>query len=193
MFTSLSRSKTLTLAALCGASLLGACASGARPEMMTATADAVPPAAAADAAYKAVRVTSVEGGSETNPLWMSGVSTKDFRAALESSLKATNHLADAAGSARYNVTANLLNIDRPMMGLNLTTTTSVNYKVTGAADNAVVYEETIKAEGTAKMSDSLIAVERLRKANEASVRNSIQQFIQNFRQRLGAQQQAAVQ
>jgi hypothetical protein len=56
-----------------------------------------------------------------------------------------------------------------------------------------VYEETIKAEGTAKMSDSLIAVERLRKANEASVRNSIQQFIQNFRQRLGAQQQAAVQ
>ena len=183
--------RILTIAALSATALLGACASGARPEMMAASASTVPPVAASDAGYKSVSVASVEGGSETNPLWMSGVSTNDFRAALESSLRATNHLADAAGNARYKVTAKLLNIDRPMMGLNLTTTTSVNYKVVNAADNATAYEQTIQAQGTAKMSDSLLAVERLRKANEASIRNNIEQFIQSFRQRIGGQQQTA--
>lgn len=184
-------SKLFTVAALCGTALLGACASAARPEMMTASAASIPAAAASDPTYKAVTVGSVSGGGETNPMWMSGVSANDFRTALESSLRGTNHLADASGGARYSVAAQLLNVDRPMMGLDMTTTTSVNYKVTSAADSSVVFDQSIQAQGTAKMGQALLGAERLRLANEASIRANIEAFIKAFRTRLGQPQTSA--
>ena len=178
------RSKVLGGAAICGALLLGACASAARPELMTTTAAAVPAATPAEAGYKAVTVANVSGGGETNPMWMSNVSATDFRTALEASLRASNFLAEAAGASRYRVDAKLLNIDRPMVGFSMTSSSTVNYTVTGA-DNQVVFQETITAPGTAKMGDAFLGVERVRLANENSIRENIRQFIERFRARLG--------
>jgi hypothetical protein len=178
-------SKSLAVA-ICGSLLLGACASAARPELMATTAATVAPAAPADAGYKAVRVSDVTGGGETNPMWMSNVSAQDFRAALETSLRASNYLADTAGGARYDVTAQLLNVDRPMVGFSMTSTSTVNYTVRGA-DGRVVLQEIIKAPGTAKMGDAFLGVERVRLANENAIRENIRQFIDKLRASLTAQ------
>ena len=180
------RSKILGVAAICGSLLVGACASAARPELMATTAASVAAAAPTDAGYKAVRVADVTGGGETNAMWMSNVSGQDFRTALEASLRASNYLADAAGGARYAVSAQLLNVDRPMMGLNMTTTSTVNYTVKAAGSEQVVFQETVAARGTATMSDAFMGVERVRLANENSIRENIKSFMEKFRASLTA-------
>jgi hypothetical protein len=173
------RALALTAMGAC-ALTLAACASGANPEMMTVTRSATAPAAmAGDAGYHKLSVAAVQGGSDTNPLWMSSVSNADFKAALERSLKGLDYLADDKGA--YVVTASITDLQRPLAGLDMSVTIKVRYTVSPTAGGAPLFDDTIAATGTAKFGDSLIAVERLRKANEAAVRANIEAFAQRLK------------
>lgn len=171
----LSRSvAALTVVGLLG---LGACASAARPEAMTLLPSTVAAASAGDAGYQSIRVTSVQGGGDTNPLWMSNVSNAEFKQALESSLTATGYF-NADGP--YSLTATMIDLQRPMAGIDMTVTSRVRYSVLDQS-NGIVFDDTVAASGTAKFGDSLMAVERLRMANEASIRENIKAFVERFR------------
>jgi hypothetical protein len=166
---------------------LAACASGARSENMTASLSSVPAVAAGQPGYKAFRVGSVTGGSETNPLWASNVSSAEFKTALESSLKSAGHLADDPASAQYEITAQMGALNRPMAGLDLTVATSVDYRAASVAGGPALFDKKVAATGTARFGDHLIAVERLRIANEAAVRANIESFISRLREVLGTE------
>ena len=64
------------------------------------------------------------------------------------------------------------------MGLDLTVIADVTYTISGAGP-ASSYP--VKAQATATFSDSPIAVDRIRIANERAVRENIRQFLQVLR------------
>lgn len=164
---------------------LAACAEGARPESMALTAaPGVAAAAATDPGYKAFRVAHVDGGGKTNPLWESSVSSEDFQKALESSLRATGLLADDPSAAKSEITANLQDLNRPIVGLDMTVTSKVHYSAKSTSDQKVIFDDVVAASGTAKFGDALIAVQRLQLANEASMKENIKAFIDRLRKTL---------
>lgn len=176
------------LAAVCGGLLmLAACASASMPTQMVATPGTVAAAAAGDPGYKQLRIGTVQGGSETNPLWMSNVSNADFKTALESSLRALNYLADDGAKAPIEVTASMVALKRPMAGIDMSVTSTVRYSALSTVGGKPVLDETLSATGTAKFGEALLGVERLRKANEASMRANIEVFVKQLQAALKKQ------
>jgi hypothetical protein len=164
-----------------GLLMLGGCATGALPTEMVAAPASVAPAAPGDNGYQQLRVASVQGGSETNPLLMSSVSNADFRSALESSLHGVGYLSTDPALARLEVAASITDLKRPMAGIDMSVTSTVRYTVSPVSGGAPVFDRTVAATGTAKFGESLLAVERLRKANEASIRANISSFLEQLR------------
>jgi hypothetical protein len=120
----------------------------------------------------AIAVRSVTGGHLMNAL-----TNEALKAALESSLAANGYLAHS-GTAKFYVDAEILNLDQPLIGLDLDVTADVTYKVSGAGA-AATYP--IKTTGRATFSDSPIGSDRLRVANEHAMQQNIRQFLQVLR------------
>jgi hypothetical protein len=165
--------------ALIGVALAGlaGCATAAKPEAMVA----VPEATAKpfpQALQHAMCVRTVTGGEKTNPLWVSKVDNSGFQTALTSSLNAAGLSAPAGCS--FPVDVNLLGLSQPLAGFDLTVTSHVNYKVYDQSGQPVVLA-TVDAPFTANFSAAFVAVERLRLANEGSIRTNISQFFDKLR------------
>lgn len=126
----------------------------------------------------AIRVGTVTGGSETNPLWKSNVSNENFRAALEQSLAL--HAMTAPDRGRYLVNAELVSLDRPLGGFDLTVTAKAHYTVIATGSQAVKLDTTMETPYTANFSDSVLGVERLRLASEGAMRANIDAFIKRL-------------
>lgn len=156
---------------------LGACASAARPEAMAVSPSAVEPVRPGAPGYQSIRVEAVQGGGDTNPLWLSNVSNAEFKAALESSLQTSGYFK---ADGPWALTATMVDLQRPMAGFDLSVVSRVRYSVLDRS-GAIVFDETVAATGTATMSDSLLAVERLRLANEASIKANITAFLARLR------------
>lgn len=154
---------------------LGGCATSARTEAMT-----VQPAdiGMANARLKgSLKMGSVTGGKETNPLWTSQVDDAGFRKALEESLAGSGYLAAPGTPHRYEVSAELVSLDQPVFGLTYDVKSKVNYRLAGqGADKSYPIEAT----GTATTSDSMLGVERLRIANERSILENIKAFLRQL-------------
>lgn len=172
--------RALRALAVCGVLLsLTACATASLPAKMTAAPGTVATAAPGAKAYKALRVVNVQGGTETNPLLMSDVSNADFRLALEASLRQIEYLA-ADQDGAYLITASIVDLKQPFAGLDMSVTAKVRYTVVPAAGGAALFDETIATTGTATMGEAFMGVERLRLANEASVKANIETFIKKL-------------
>jgi hypothetical protein len=169
--------KFAVLAVMLGA--LGACASAADPAAMAVTAPAAGPAFPAPLQH-AMCVRNVAGGEETNPMWASKVDDKGFRAAIASSLDSAGLTAPGADSCHFPIDVNLLGLSQPSMGLDMTVTSHVNYKVYDTAGQPLLLE-TIDTPYTAKFSDAFAGVKRLQLANEGSIRESIRAFFDKLR------------
>lgn len=156
---------------------LAGCSAGANASRMTiGPADLVK--APNGPMQQAVAVGEVAGGSETNPLWMSRVSTAAFRAALTDSLRMAGLLA--SGDGRYKLKATLLSLDQPMVGFDMTVTAIVQYFMTDAATGAMVWQDTITTPFTATVGDAFLGNTRLQKANEGAVKANLLELIQRL-------------
>ncbi|MBI3678766.1 MAG: hypothetical protein HY243_19325 [Proteobacteria bacterium] len=127
----------------------------------------------------AMCVRTVSGGEKTNPLWVSKVDNDGFKSALTTSLQSAG-LAGAADSCPYQVDANLLGLSQPVIGFDMTVTSHVNYKVYDASGQPFLLA-TVDAPYTATMGDAFMGVERLKLANEGSIRTSIKMFFDKLR------------
>ena len=110
-----------------------------------------------------------------NPLWISEVGNAEFREALLASLQ--NAGLASVDTGRFELTAILLDLGQPLMGFNLTVTSTVDYQLDDRLTGISVFEEVVTASYTAAFGDSLLAVERLRLANEGSIRANIEEFL----------------
>ena len=168
-----------TLAMLALLALMAACAQPARLDAMKVTA--IPDVVVPDGFFlrKAILINNVHGGEPTNPLWTSQVGNVEFRAALESSLEGFGLLAPPSAGT-YDLTATLIKLDQPLMGIDMTVTTSANYLLKNRATNAEALNRTITLPYTATFGSALLGVERLRVANEGSIKTNLEQLIRDL-------------
>ncbi|NCA02774.1 MAG: hypothetical protein EBS87_11555 [Sphingomonadaceae bacterium] len=122
----------------------------------------------------AIAVTEVTGGRETNAMWTSQVSSEAFRRALEMSLRNTG-LSDPLVSAnKYHLTADILQVNQPLIGIDITVTANIRYSLIEASTRKEIFSKIISANYTAKFSDAFAGAERLRLANEGAAKANIQ-------------------
>ena len=157
--------------------LLAACATPARREQMT-IATPTPSHTAPAALKQAISLGPVSGGKQTNPLWVSNISSEDFEAALRSSMLAAQLLVPDGKECRVKLTAQLLSLAQPAFGLDMTVTASVLYTLVDCRTQKEVWVQTITLPYTAAFGDSLIGVERLKLANEGAARVNIQKLVE---------------
>jgi hypothetical protein len=121
----------------------------------------------------AIAVRSVTGGRMMNALTVMGVENEPLKAALESSLAASGYLA-RSGTPKFYVDAEIINLDEPLIGLDMDVTADVTYRVSGAGA-AATYP--IKSTARATFSDSPLGADRVRIANERAMQENIRQFL----------------
>jgi hypothetical protein len=124
-----------------------------------------------------VNIRSVTGGKETNPLWTSQVDNAGFKGALDQSLLAIGYKSKSAADAKMQIEASLQNIEQPLFGLTFDVKSTVLYTVNSKTNKKVF---PVTATGSASTSDAFLGFERLRIANERSIKENIKQFIQTI-------------
>ena len=129
--------------ALALASMVAACAT---PQAMTVSVSAV--ANPLPKYRNAVSVRSVTGGAPMDALTRPGVPNEPLKAALEESLRASGYLA--SGTPKFQVDAEINNLQQPFAGLDLDVAAAVTYKVSGAG---AVATYPIKSTGQATFSE----------------------------------------
>lgn len=177
---SLYGSATKFIVATISVLFLAACAQPARVSQMAVSNVLTNVTSASPELLGAVTVGEVGGGQATNPIWTSQVDNPQFREALERSLEFNGLLAGGATPGRLVVSANLIELDQPLFGLNLTVTPRIAYRVTERASSTDVFREELITPYTAEFGSAFIAVERLRIANEGAIRESIRRFLIRF-------------
>lgn len=155
---------------------LSACASPAEVQNMVVVPPELPAKVSSSPYSAAIEVTRVYGGEETNPLWTSEVSNAAFREALRESLQRSGLLASSA-PPQFSLTASLKELDQPLVGFSLTVNSKVDYQLVEKSTMKSVFNEPVQASYTATFGDSPIAIQRLRLANEGSIRENISQFL----------------
>ncbi|MFZ0034048.1 MAG: LPS assembly lipoprotein LptE [Sedimentisphaerales bacterium] len=131
-----------------------------------------------------VRVEEAVGGRETNPLWTSQISSTAFTEALTDSI-ARAGLFDSVlkqGNADYILNVTILRYDQPWIGLDLDIKMKTKWELTDAKKLTPVWSDTFETTYRAKVSDALVAAERLQKANEGAVRTNIAEGIKRLSQ-----------
>lgn len=159
--------------------LLTACATPATHEGMTIDRSDLP-TQLNTALQGAIYLGSVTGGEETNPLWTSEVDAPSFKKALSGSLRVAGYEGEEAG-ANYRLDANLQELHQPHFGLTFDVVSNVEYRLTR---NGQVSVFPVTATGTATVSDAFVAIERLRLANEKSIKENIRIFLERVSSRL---------
>lgn len=149
---------------------LAACAT---PQAMTVVGIAPP-----SPKYRnAIAVRSVTGGAAMNVLTMPGVANEPFKTALETTLAANGFLAQS-GAPKFFLDAEITDLEQPLIGLDLAVTANVTYRLSSSAGVATY---PTKTSSTATFSDSPMAADRLRIANERAMHDNIKQFLQGLR------------
>ncbi len=160
----------------CSILVLAGCASPARTENM-AVHQSVSRTQNMELRGK-VTVLEVTGGTDTNPMWMSKVSSSAFHQALEDSLRAAG-LMDAVGArGQYQLTADLLSLNQPTFGgFDMTVGSSVRYSLVERSTRKEIFSKVIQADYTAAFSESFLGSTRLQLANEGAIRKNITKLI----------------
>jgi hypothetical protein len=117
----------------------------------------------------------VTGGRNTNPLWTSEISDDAFIQAIRESISESGafHSVLTTGSGDYLLEVILVNVDKPLIGLDLTVNMTANWKLTHVPSNKIVYQQLIPQRFTGIFGDSIFAIKRLRLAEEGAARGNI--------------------
>lgn len=162
---------------LLAATMLAGCASPARIDQMTASRTTFGTASIDPKLKSEISVREVTGGRETSPMWTSQVGSAEFRRALENSLQAHGLLGV---SGRYQLTADLVRLDQPIMGFDMSVTATVRYFLVDRVNRQELFSKTLPTTFTASVSDAFVGTERLRMANEGAVRKNIEALINDI-------------
>lgn len=177
MKTFIARFASLTSLFVVALSLVG-CAGPARVEQMQSSSSlAVRTAVASSPIKETISVKDVTGGKETNPLWISNVSSADFSRALEASLKDAGLLSANNQGSKYMLVAHLQKLDQPFAGASMTVTATVQYILIDRATNKDAFSRTVSLPYTAAWNAAFAGAERLKLANEGAIRVNIQDLI----------------
>jgi hypothetical protein len=170
--------KTLIVSLLLSplAAVVTGCASGATSDGMT-NREYHEAASANKKLAKSIAIKTISGGQGTNPIWTSQISDEDFRSALAASLRDAGFAADST-DARYVLSAQIEQVNKPLFGLSMTVVTVVKYTLKDTKANKQLLNEDITASYTAEFGSAFMGSTRLRLANEGSARKNIGQLLE---------------
>lgn len=123
-----------------------------------------------------------KGGAETGRWWGSKLSNQALRVALEESLQAAElHARRPEPPARFELAAELLVLEQPLVALEVTVRTAVRYRLLDRnANNRILYERVVRTEQNADLGDALLSLpERQRIATERALHASIQTMLRD--------------
>ena len=138
---------------------------------------ATPKVMASSAMRETIAIRNVSGGRDTNPMWASNVTSRDFESALEASLKDAGLLSPNRPGSKYVLIADLGKLDQPSLGPTMTATASVRYSLLDRTTNLEVFDRSLVTPFTASANVAVTGPERLRLVGEGAVRANIQQLI----------------
>ena len=148
------------------ASLLGGCASAARPAAISTTLVMPVHKSAGD-----VSVT-VSGGSAAE------IPNDALAQALRDSIERSGTFARVSPSgARYQLKALIGSVNHPSAGVSFTVKLDVSYTLIDVQVSKTLWTQTIPSEHTAGLSDAVVANTRLRKAEEGAAKANIEQAL----------------
>ena len=162
----------------CSLLILGGCATNASVGQMVYKYQG-PSSPKSKSLIHNIAMGQVTGGHETNPLWTSQISNSGFQKAVVGSLESSK-LYPKLQTAGYRLTAKLVQLHQPFLGLDLTVKATVHYQLLNTKTDKVKFNKTIKSKYTATFSDSPVAFIRLKVANEGAARMNIKQLIQDL-------------
>lgn len=160
---------------------LSACASGARSQQMIPAMKQDVMASKNSHLYKNIELATVIGGKSTNPMWTSQVSSIDFENALKEALVNSGYISSTSAGS-YLLRADLMELKQPLLGLQFSVTSTVDYTLQNKRSKEMKYSRKITAIGSASFSDSALGVERLRIANERSIQKNLETLLEDLRQ-----------
>lgn len=159
--------------------LVGCAAPASHQGMTVASSDVSP--LKSEKLNQQVYVRNVTGGRDTNPAWISQVDSQSFRTALEASLSSLGYRSTSP-DAKFRVDANLQDLHQPGFGLTFNVQSTVGYTVTTESGSNNL---PVTAVGTATISDAFIGAERMKIANERSIKENIKAFIARLTKQFG--------
>jgi hypothetical protein len=154
------------------------CATGAKPEAMTAVLT-IP----VHQSPSTVAV-SVLGGRDTSAMGASQISDEDFATALRQSIEQSKLFARVSdeGTTNYQLQAFITQVNHPYFGASMTVSMEVDYTLSRTQPKQTVWHKTMTSSYTAPFSAAFVGATRLRLAMEGAARRNIEQAIQEISQ-----------
>jgi len=148
---------------------LGGCASGAMSKNM------VPKDLTVQNKHPYSVLVKVDGGRETNAMWISRISSPEFQAAIVESLTMYGVFKTVLteGNTDYELDATILNLQQPWIGADMTVTIETAWKLTNLKDGISVMSENLSNSYTARFGEAFVGATRLQLANEGAARENI--------------------
>lgn len=165
----LNRNLLAVSAFLAASALLSGCATPTTSAGMTPTAIKTTTKHA-----KTVSV-AVAGGQETDSMGKSQVSNFTMAQAITDAINASKTFSGVVQgkSGDYMLSVHIVNVDQPSFGASFTVKIEAGWTLQRVDTGAIVWQESIKSEHTATISDAFVGTERLRLATEGAARNNI--------------------
>ncbi len=137
------------------------------------------------ALYRNILLGEVGGGEEPNPLFEITVGADDFHQSLLQALDRQGFLSDQKG-APFQLKAYIIEVKHPRAAFSITVDSFVRYTLIRVKDGSSVFDDVLQGTFTAGVVDAFFGIERLRIAEEGSIRANISAL-------LGRLQAAAIQ
>lgn len=120
---------------------------------------------------------STKGGTETGSMDSSSISDADLKAAIESSIIQSSLFKSVVQgkSGDYDLTVSIVQISKPMFGLDMKVDLETGWTLVKTSDKSVVMQKLIRNSYTATPSDAFVGMTRLRLAVEGAARENIAQ------------------
>ena len=99
------------------------------------------------------------------------VTNEAIKIAIENAILQNNIFVN--GGRKFRLNASVLALENPIMGISLTAELRIRWTLFDVTNNKEVFNEVISNDYTATMSDSIVAGQRLKIANENVVKDNI--------------------
>jgi len=125
----------------------------------------------------AVKVSNISGGKETSPFIKPNINNEEFKKAVIASLINAGLYSD---NGNYKLRVEIMNVEEPLFGLDMTVTMTIRYILTNTTDNSIIFDKIINKSYTATFSDSALGMKRFRLAKEGSAKANILALLKEF-------------
>lgn len=128
-----------------------------------------------------ILLSPVTGGQATGSMWGSKISNQALFEAIEGSLRAIGALAIRPGTGDFQMEAQLVELEQPILGVNTRVAVTIAYTVVEKRTGTIVYQRRLRSAYVAEFTASMVNPnDRLRLATEGAVRSNINLMLRDL-------------